>query len=161
MNKEVYKKLALKLDDLPNRFMATESGIELRLLEKIFTPEEAELAAEMFFVKESASIIASRANLPEKQARQILKNMVRKRVIKFSKGDQELVYGLMPVVVGFYEELLPRLDQELAELVEQYFQETRGEIMGKGLSVHRVIPVEESVDFEMEIFPYEKASDLL
>ena len=114
MNKEVYKKLALKLDDLPNRFMATESGIELRLLEKIFTPEEAELAAEMFFVKESASIIASRANLPEKQARQILKNMVRKRVIKFSKGDQELVYGLMPFVVGFYEELLPRLDQELA-----------------------------------------------
>ncbi len=161
MNKEVYKKLALKLDDLPNRFMATESGIELRLLEKIFTPEEAELAAEMFFVKESASIIASRANLPEKQARQILKNMVRKRVIKFSKGDQELVYGLMPFVVGFYEELLPRLDQELAELFEQYFQETRGEITGKGLSVHRVIPVEESVDFEMEIFPYEKASDLL
>jgi len=161
MNKEVYKKLALKLDDLPNRFMATESGIELRLLEKIFTPEEAELAAEMFFVKESASIIASRANLPEKQARQILKNMVRKRVIKFSKGDQELVYGLMPFVVGFYEELLPRLDQELAEIFEQYFQETRGEITGKGLSVHRVIPVEESVDFELEIFPYEKASDLL
>ena len=161
MNKDVYKKLALKLDDLQNRFLATESGIELRLLEKIFTPEEAELAAEMFLVKESASIIASRANLPENQARRTLKNMVRKRVIHVSKGDRELVYGLMPFVVGFYEELLPRLDQELAELVEQYFQETRGEIMGKGLSVHRVIPVEESVDFEMEIFPYEKASDLL
>ncbi len=161
MNQEIYKKLAEKLDDLPNRYPATESGIELRLLEKIFTPEEAELAAEMFFVKESASIIASRANLPEKQAQRTLKNMVRKKVILFSKGDRELVFGLMPFVVGFYEELLPRMNQELAELFEQYFQESKGEITGKGLSVHRVIPVEESIDFEMEIFPYEKASDLL
>jgi hypothetical protein len=63
MNREIYKKLAEKLDDLPNRYPATESGVELRLLEKIFTPEEAELAGEMVFVKESASIIASRANL--------------------------------------------------------------------------------------------------
>lgn len=161
MNREIYKKLAEKLDDLPNRYPATESGIELRLLEKIFTPEEAELAAEMFFVKESASIIASRANRPEKQAQRTLKNMVRKKVILFSKGDRELVFGLMPFVVGFYEELLPLMNQELAELFEQYFQESRGEITGKGLSVHRVIPVEESIDFEMEIFPYEKASDLL
>ena len=161
MNQGIYKKLAEKLDDLPNRYPATESGIELRLLEKIFTPEEAELAAEMLFVKESASTIASRANLPEKQARRTLKNMVRKKIILFSRGDRELVFGLMPFVVGFYEELLPRMDQELAELFEQYFQESGGEITGKGLSVHRVIPVEESIDFEMEIYPYEKASDLL
>lgn len=161
MNREIYKKLAEKLDDLPNQYPATESGVELRLLEKIFTPEEAELAGEMVFVKESASIIASRANLPEKQARRTLKNMVRKGLIRFSKGDRELLFGLMPFVIGFYEELLPRLDQELAELFEQYFQESGGEIYGKGLSVHRVIPVEESIDFEMEIFPYEKASDLL
>lgn len=161
MNREIYKKLAEKLDDLPNQYPATESGVELRLLEKIFTPEEAELAGEMVFVKESASIIASRANLPEKQARRTLKNMVRKGLIRFSKGDRELLFGLMPFVIGFYEELLPRLDQEMAELFEQYFQESGGEITGKGLSVHRVIPVEESIDFEMEIFPYEKASDLL
>lgn len=161
MNREIYKKLAEKLDDLPNQYPATESGVELRLLEKIFTPEEAELAGEMVFVKESASIIASRANLPEKQARRTLKNMVRKGLIRYSKGDRELLFGLMPFVIGFYEELLPRLDQEMAELFEQYFQESGGEITGKGLSVHRVIPVEESIDFEMEIFPYEKASDLL
>lgn len=161
MNREIYKKLAEKLDDLPNQYPATESGVELRLLEKIFTPEEAELAGEMVFVKETASIIASRANLPEKQARRTLKNMVRKGLIRFSKGDRELLFGLMPFVIGFYEELLPRLDQEMAELFEQYFQESGGEITGKGLSVHRVIPVEESIDFEMEIFPYEKASDLL
>jgi len=161
MSQDVYKKLAEKLDDMPNRYPATESGVELRLLEKIFAPEEAALGAEMFFEKAPASVIAARANLPEKEARKTLKNMVRKKVILFSKGDGELIFGLMPFVVGFYEELLPRLDQEMAELFEQYFQESGGEITGKGLSVHRVIPVEESIDFEMEIYPYEKASDLL
>jgi len=161
MSQDVYKKLAQKLDDLPNRFPATESGVELRLLEKIFAPKEAALGAEMFFEKEPASVIAARANLPEKEARKTLKNMVRKKVILFSKGDAELIFGLMPFVVGLYEELLPRLDQEIAELFEEYFQESGGEITGKGLSVLRVIPVEESIDFEMEIYPYEKASDLL
>ena len=161
MSQDVYKKLAKKLDDMPNRYPATDSGVELRLLEKIFAPEEAALGAEMYFEKEPASVIAARANLAEKDARKILKNMVRKKLILFSKGDAELIFGLMPFVVGFYEELLPRLDQEMAELFEQYFQESEGEITGKGLSVNRVIPVEESIDFEMEIFPYEKASDLL
>jgi Na+-translocating ferredoxin:NAD+ oxidoreductase subunit B len=161
MNFMTYKKLAGKLDTLPNRFPATESGIEVQLLQKVFTPQEAALAAEMSFIKEPADQIASRANLPVREASRILKDMVRKRLILFSRGDNALLFGLMPFVVGFYEELLPRLDEEIADLFESYFQETRGGITGKGLSVHRVIPVQESIDFEMEVFPYEKASTLI
>ena len=82
MNMEVYKKLALKLDDLPNRYPATESGIELRLLEKYFLLSEAILASEMYFEKESAKIIASRAILSEKEALRILKGMVRQMMLK-------------------------------------------------------------------------------
>ena len=156
-----YKRLAEKLDQIPNRYPATESGIEVRLLEKIFSAEEAAVAAEMHYEKEPAAVIASRVGVPEKDARKILKAMVRKKMILFSKGESELVFGLMPFVVGFYEELLPRLTKEMAELFEQYFQETNGRITGKGLSVHRVVPVQEAIDFEMEVFPFEKASDLL
>lgn len=156
-----YNKLAEKLDQPPHSFPATDSGIEVRLLEKIFSAEEAVVAAEMHYEKEPAVLIASRAGVPEKEAKKVLKSMVRKNMILFSKGQSGLVFGLMPFVVGFYEELLPRLDKEIAELFEQYFQETEGMIAGKGLSVHRVIPVQESIDFEMEVFPFEKASDLL
>ncbi len=161
MSWDTYKKLANKLDDLPNRFPPTESGVEIRLLQRIFTPQEATLAAEMTFAKETAEVIAVRADMPVRDARKILKDMVRKRLILFSKGERSLVFGLMPFVVGFYEELLPRLDEEIAELFEDYFQETKGGITGQGLSVHRVIPVQESIDFEMEVFPYEKASSLI
>jgi NAD-dependent dihydropyrimidine dehydrogenase PreA subunit len=161
MSTEIYKKLAQKLDSLPNRYPATESGVEIRLLEKIFSLEEATLAAEMESRKEPAGVIAKRANVPEKEARKTLKEMVRKKVILFSKGEEGLVFGLMPFVVGFYEELLPRMDKEIATLFEEYFQETQGFITGQGLSVHRVVPVQESIDFELEVFPYEKAMFLI
>jgi NAD-dependent dihydropyrimidine dehydrogenase PreA subunit len=161
MGQDAYKKLAQKLDQLPNRYPATESGVEIQLLEIMFSPEEAVLAAEMSGEKEPVSVIAERAKVPVKDAKRILKDMVRKKLILFSKRDKELVFGLMPFVVGFYEEFLPRIDKESAKLFEQYFQETKGALTGKGRSVHRVIPVQESIDFEMEIYPYEKASDLI
>lgn len=161
MNRDSYIKLAKKLDELPNRYVATESGVEIRLLEKLFTPEEARIAAEMSSEKRTAAEIASLANVPEKEARQILKGLVRKEMILFSKGESKLVYSLMPFVVGFYETSLPRMTKEIALLMEEYFQETQGRITGKGSSVHRVIPVQESIDFEMEVYPYEKASVLI
>lgn len=37
MVEDVYRRLAHKLDEIPNGFPETESGIELRLLTKIFT----------------------------------------------------------------------------------------------------------------------------
>lgn len=161
MSKDSYKKLAEKLDTLPNRYIATESGVEIRLLEKLFTPEEAKIASEMSSEKRTAAEIAALADIPEKETRQILKGLVRKEMILFSKGEKTLVYSLMPFVVGFYEYSLPRMNEEIAALVEEYIQETQAGITGKGLSVHRVIPVQESIDFEMEVYPYEKASDLI
>lgn len=47
LNKYVYRKLAQKLDAIPSGFAETESGIELKLLAKIYTPEEAALASQM------------------------------------------------------------------------------------------------------------------
>lgn len=38
MPEETYRRLAQRLDALPNGFPATESGAELELLAKIFAP---------------------------------------------------------------------------------------------------------------------------
>ncbi len=47
MKEGVYGRLAGVLDALPNRFPPTASGAELRLLEGMFEPEEAELACSL------------------------------------------------------------------------------------------------------------------
>ena len=46
MNDEIYRRLAQVLDTLPNGFPATESGVEIRLLKRVFTPEQAEVRRE-------------------------------------------------------------------------------------------------------------------
>ena len=38
MEEEIYKKLAKHLDNLPGGFPPTESGVELRILKRLFTP---------------------------------------------------------------------------------------------------------------------------
>jgi electron transport complex protein RnfB len=45
MRDDPYRLLATRLDELPNGFPPTADGAELRLLARIFTPEEAALAA--------------------------------------------------------------------------------------------------------------------
>jgi len=47
MSDEVYHKLAKVLDTLPNGFPATESGVEIKLLKRIFEPEQAELFCDL------------------------------------------------------------------------------------------------------------------
>jgi len=162
MREDIYRRLAHRLDTIPNGFPATASGVELKLLAKIFTPEEAQLAAVMRLTREPATEIAARAGSDPEKTHETLKAMARKGLIRAGRGEKQLAFGLLPFVVGIYEEQLPRMDEEMAALFEQYYQETRGGFVGgEVISVHRVIPVEESIPVEVEILPYERASTLI
>jgi len=161
MSETVYRKLAQTLDAIPNGFPATESGVELRLLARIFAPEEAALAAVMRLDLEPAAEIAARAGVDPQTAYATLKAMARKGQISAGRAGGQLAFGLLPFIVGIYEEQLPRLDKELATLFEQYYQEARGIFTRHGPAVHRVIPVEEAVPAGVEIYLYEQASALL
>jgi H+/Na+-translocating ferredoxin:NAD+ oxidoreductase subunit B len=161
MTEDVYHKLAQTLDAIPHGFPATESGAELRLLAKIFTQEEAALAAVMRLDPEPVDQIAARAGADPETAYHTLKAMARKGLIRFDRKGRQLAFGLMPFAVGFYEEQLPRMDRELAELFEGYYQEIRGLFSGHAPPIQRVIPVEEAIPAGIEVYPYERASELL
>ena len=60
MNEKPYRNLAKSLDALPNGFPPAPDGAELRLLAKLYTPEEAALAAELRFSRETPEEIAAR-----------------------------------------------------------------------------------------------------
>ena len=57
---DVYKQLAKRLDQLPHGYPATEIDVELKILRKIFTPEEAEMALKLKYSPETADTIAER-----------------------------------------------------------------------------------------------------
>jgi len=60
MNDELYHRLAKVLDTLPNGFPATESGIEIKLLKKIFRPEDAEFFCDLRLEFETTPQISER-----------------------------------------------------------------------------------------------------
>ncbi|MGC9333580.1 MAG: ATP-binding protein [Anaerolineae bacterium] len=161
MSLDIYQRLAARLDALPNGFPSTESGAELRLLAKIFSPEEAALASVMNLSREPAEDIAARAGTDSKKTQRLLKMMARKGQIRAGRKGGNLAFGLLPFVVGFYEEQLPRMDEELARLFEEYFQEIRGSFVDYAPAIHRVLPVEEAIPAGIEIYPYERATELL
>ena len=162
MSEEIYRKLAQRLDTIPNGFSPTESGSELRLLAKLFTPKEAALASVMRLGREPAADIAARIGIDASVAQRTLEEMVRKRLIEARKKDGRFTFGLIPFAYGFYEHQLPWMDVELATLFEEYYVETRGGAsISAGPAINRVIPVEEAVPTDIEIFPYERATELI
>jgi Na+-translocating ferredoxin:NAD+ oxidoreductase subunit B len=161
MQQDVYRQLAQTLDALPNRFPSTPTGIELKLLAKLFTQEEAALACTLRLEPAPAAEVARRAGADPMETRSALKRMVAKGLIDLKKGDGEFAYALRPFVVGFYEGQLPRMDVEMAGLFEDYYHETQGGILRVTPALHRIIPVGRAIPLQVEIHPYERATEIL
>jgi ferredoxin len=152
-----YKRLAERLDTLPNGFPPTDDGSELRVLAKLFTPEEAILTSQLLIKLETADQIAERLRLEYNSTRQMLKGMARHGLIRAGKTDDGLGYGLLPFVVGIYENQIGNYDEEFAHLYEDYYQGSFARALSVQPAFHRVIPVGESIKMNMQVAPFESA----
>jgi len=115
--KEIYARLADELNRIPNGFPRTESGVELKLLAKLFTPDDARLATYLSMEPQSVKEIALKSNTGEDETRSGLISMVKRGLIELKKDDKKgFVFYLIPFVVGFYERQNAKIDKEFAEL---------------------------------------------
>lgn len=161
MEKSAYKKLAERLDALPNGFPPTEDGVELRMLAKLFTPEEAELASQLRLTREIPEQVAKRLGRETAEVRALLKGMARRGLIAAGKAEGGLGYGLLPFVVGIYENQAGNIDKEFALLFESYYKQAFAQVMTTQPQYHRVIPVNESIKVDLEVRPFESAAGLV
>jgi Na+-translocating ferredoxin:NAD+ oxidoreductase subunit B len=161
MDLSPYKQLAERLDSLPNGFPSTDDGRELKLLAKIFTPEEAELASQLTSSLESAEEIGARTGQEAADLRKQLKQMARSGLIEAGRKSGALAFKLMPFVVGIYEMQVHKMDAELAQLFEDYFQSAFREMLAVKPQFHRVIPVNETIRNTMEVHPFESAVEIV
>ena len=158
---DAYKRLAEHLDSLPNGFPATEDGRELRILERLFTPEEADIAAQLSTAPETVAEIAARTGMEAAVLGDPLKQMARRGLIEAGVRDKALAFHSMPFVVGFYEMQISRMDAELARLVESYFQGGFGKVLEVQPQFHRVVPAHEAEHDSLEVQPFESAAAII
>ncbi len=160
MNK-IYKKLAEHLDRIPNGFPATKSGVELKILAKLFTATQADIACKMSLEPESVSSIAAKMKWDDRQTFIALKSMVKKGLIGIKRGKGGFLFKLIPFIVGFYERQNADIDKEFAQLFEEYYHQALYKMMTLKPSVQRVIPIEKTIPVNLEVMPYERASTYL
>ncbi len=156
-----YKTLAENLDQLPNRFPATKSGVELDLLAELFSEAEAAVTIHLEPIPKTAKTVAAEQDLDEKQVKTLLKGMVRKGLIEIEKTDGGLGFKLIPFVVGFYENQNGKIDRRFAELFEQYYREAFGKVTDITPALHRVLPVFQTVPVQIDILQYENIETYL
>lgn len=153
---DVFERLARKLDELPQGFPRTESGVELKILRIIFAEDDAEMALQLTPVPETAEEIAARLGLPVDETRGRLDMMAKKGQIASIKLGGRQVYRLLPFVIGIYEmQRQNRLTHELAHLFEEYLPILCQVEGGHPPHVARVIPVQGSVSPELQLLPHE------
>jgi ferredoxin len=161
MSDDVYLRLAKVLDTLPNGFPSTESGAEIRLLKKIFSPEEADLFCDLRLGFESADQVAARTGRPlEGLEEKLLRMRDHGEVFGVDLGGT-WVFKMMPWIFGIYEFQLPRLDREFVELNEQFYDSFGRDFFGATPQLMQTLPVEEELSVEQEALPYERVSALI
>ena len=161
MNTDAYEKLAHALNRLPGGFPQTRSRVELKILRKIFSPDEALVASHLTGTSEAVDAIAQRAGLPEAEVEKRLKGMLVRNIVIGYQRDGVWRFRLMPYVVGIYEAQWDVLDHEMAHLSEQYWNEGGAEgIMRYQPALHRVVPAQRALKTEV-ILPYDDVKQLL
>ncbi len=159
---EIYHRLAKHLDDLPAGFPATETGIELRILQRLFTSEEAEIALGLQMMPEPAAAIATRLARDPLALEPLLLDMSRKGLIYRASRDGQHSFMAAQFVIGIWEYHLNSLDEDLIRDVNAYLpilmEKSWLKVKTKQL---RVIPVSKSISAEMQVMPYDRAEEII
>ncbi len=162
MGADVYERLAERLDNLPAGFPRTESGVELRILQRLFTPEKAELALHLTLLPEEARVVARRARIPVEVAARRLEEMDEEGLIfAVHRRDKPPLFQATQFVVGFWEGQVDRLTPELVRDFEEYLPSIVDRAFWQKAPQLRTIPVGESVKGEAAVMAYEQAEALL
>lgn len=161
MSDEVYRRLATVLDTLPNGFPPTESGVEIKLLRKVFEPDEADLFCKLKLTYETPEQIAHRSGLPLEGLGDMLESMLKKGQIERRWSGATPLFRMMPWIVGIYEFQLNRMDIEFAQLVEEYAPFLGPQLVMTKPQLMQVLPIEKEIPVNYEALPYEKVSSLI
>lgn len=162
MSDAVYKKLAKHLDSLPGGFPPTENGVELKILKKLFTPEEAKTALCATLIPEEAHVLARRMKTSVAEAKVRLNEMARKGLLlSIEIRGREPQYMAAQYVIGIWEYHVNSLDEELVRLMNEYVPTLINYKAWKAAPQLRTVPVGKSIVPTHEAMSYESAEELI
>ena len=162
---EVYRSLQRHLDRLPIGLPSTQSGVEIRILKHLFTPEEAGVAMRLSMLPEPLRRIHGRMKKSGKsieELEQLLDRMVNKGIVSLKNRDDKKYYSNAMLAIGMYEYQVGRLTKGFAEDMLQYLDEAfAGELCRTKIPQLRTIPIEKSIPQEYSVSTYDNIREIV
>jgi len=171
MSEDIYRRLQQHFDTFPLGFPPTESKVEIRLLKRLFSPQEAEIALFLGCGHFGSNINFMNLNEIHDNTKELglslenlemhLDNMVKKGAIMGATVDGNKSYANALLIIGIYEFQVNKLTKGFLEDFEQYLQEGWGPA-NKDIDTPqmRMIPVGIEIDHGNEILSYDNVEDL-
>jgi len=161
-----YRKLQRHLDKQPVGFPATSSGAEIRILQHIFTPEQADIATCLTHRPEPLAIVYARAKnqVPSLQHLEAqLASMLKKGGIEIQRKKDQILYANAPLIVGMYELQIDRLTPEFIANFKTYSADKKFGLsfLGTRLPQMRTIPIKRSIQSHTQVSTFDEINTLL
>ncbi|MGA3077146.1 MAG: 4Fe-4S binding protein [Bryobacteraceae bacterium] len=160
----LYRRLQQHLDRMPVAFPPAPSGVEIRILQRLFTPEEAEIALELSAIPEPAATIHRRfgSRIPLDELRRKLEHMADKGIILSFPVAGEMRFGKLIFAIGMYERQLKTLTPEFERDSRQYSDEAFGRAFHTGKTTQlRIVPVNKQIAVERSVTTYDRIRDYI
>ncbi|MCA1754797.1 MAG: 4Fe-4S binding protein [Spirochaeta sp.] len=162
-----YRRLRRHLNSLPIAFPRTIFGAELRILRRLFSPEEARLALAMDHQPRTAGEIASRLGTtptmldPTPTIESRLCDMAAKgAVLRRTSGED--TFALLPFIVGMFEFQAERLTPEFVKDSTDYMKQGFAfEYLTTAKPQTRIIPVQRALPHTNKVAAYDEFEQLI
>jgi ferredoxin len=176
MPPDLYKELRAHLDRMPVAFPASASEVELRILRRFFSEEEARVALELSMVPERAGKVYRRVRRAALRAEheppayeaveRSLARLAERGVVNHAEvrrfGRRHSLYGKLPFAVGIYEFQVDRLSPEFEAEAQAYMSESFMEsFVRERPRQMRTIPINETVLPDRGVSRYDRAREVI
>jgi Na+-translocating ferredoxin:NAD+ oxidoreductase subunit B len=150
-HEKAYRKLQRHLNRQAVGFPATRSGVEIRLLKHIFSPEDAEIVTCLSFRPEPLDAVFGRAKHLFKAPGELeaaLDRIHQRGGIHSHRHNGQMLYSNVPLVIGMYETQVNKMTPEFVEDFNQYTGDKKFgvEFLATDLPQLRTIPVAKSIE---------------
>jgi NAD-dependent dihydropyrimidine dehydrogenase PreA subunit len=164
----VYRELQEHMDTFPIRFPKRKDDAEIRLLKRLFTPQEAKIAIKLRYTPrpiETVDDIYPRVKdlgVSKQELKDTLEAMAKKGLIFYRRDGDTKYYANAPWVIGIYEFQVGKITPELvADIKHFYSSPPTEEVQKTGIPQMRTIPVGESIRRRDSIAHYDSIQQLI
>jgi ferredoxin len=161
---EIYQKLQHYFDSMASGYPKTKDGIEIKVLQMMYSEDEAALYLNMTSKKETAREASNRLGSDENKISDKLEAMSKKGLIWRERKDGKTYYSTSPFVVGILEYNVKRLaeDPDFARNIAVYgMQGLMKSLASAGEQHMRTIPVNRQLVSKWPVATYDDAVNII